>query len=137
MFTYIKCYRENRRLVRDIQAADYQVMTQLDEISKLKLDVKRAEEITEARKADLTKVRAELTKTKKLVREQTGADLLVNALRELGVVPPAGVKDRFTEDIRLRNQMAAAQQQGLWLGDARGQSLPAQSSGLNGIFGIG
>jgi len=56
------------------------------------------------------KLKTELNKTKKLVREQTGADLLVNALTELGVVPrPEKAPDPYQEQTRLRDQMAAMQ----------------------------
>lgn len=122
-----KTFRENRRLVKDLRTADAVHMAQLDEISKLNAGLKMASGLAEDRALELATVKSKLTKTKKLVREQTGADLLVNALIELGVVPkPTPEYDSFA-------RQAALQQQ---LGSSRSM---AQSNyrGLSGLAGMG
>ncbi len=72
-------------------------------INELKSDVKRRDE-------KIAGLEKQVLEASKMIREQTGADLLVNALRELGVVPkPDYPLDSFKEQQRLNDQMARAQ----------------------------
>jgi hypothetical protein len=129
---WVQDFFELRRIRRDLRTADAVHIKSLDEISDLNkanaLHETRYKELSIATAARTKKLRAELTKTKKLVREQSGADLLVNALRELGVVPKApGKHDCFREDTRLQAQAQA-------MGQQQGQSL-SQAMGLGNILG--
>lgn len=126
-----KTFRENRRLVRDLRTADAVHMQQLDEIAKLTARLKTAGSLADDRGRELQAAKAKLTKTKKLVRDQTGADLLVNALRELGVIPkPEKNYDAYAEQNRLMSQARSMGQQ---QGSALGQALGGQA-GFGGLF---
>lgn len=126
-----KTFRENRRLVRDLRTADAVHMQQLDEIAKLTARLKTAGSLADDRGRELQAAKAKLTKTKKLVREQTGADLLVNALRELGVIPKPEKYNAYTEQDRLMSQARAMGQQ---QGSALGQALGGGQAGFGGLF---
>lgn len=119
-----RTFMENRRLVRDLRTADAVHMAQLDEISKLNAGLKMASSLAEDRALELATVKSKLTKTKKLVREQTGADLLVNALIELGVVPkPTPEYDSFAQQAALQQQL--------------GSMAQSNYRGLSGLAGMG
>jgi hypothetical protein len=109
----MKSFFENRRLRRDLRTADKVHMDQLDEISGLKKDISRLVAENNEQQRILKGVKSDLTKVRKQVRDQTGADLLVNALRELGVVPkPNNHTDHFKEGARLQ-QLAQQQHNAL------------------------
>jgi hypothetical protein len=127
---WVQDFFELRRLRRDLRTADAVHIKSLDEISDLKkanaLHEVRYKEVCDATAARAKKLRADLKKTKALVREQSGADLLVNALRELGVVPKApGKHDCFREDARLQAQAQA-------MGQQQGNAFARQLGGLGG-----
>lgn len=128
----MKSFFENRRLRKDLSTADAVHMVQLDDLAKLRKEVALHETRYKELSDTLSSTRSKLTKTRKLVRAQTGADLLVNALRELGVVPkPDNHTDRFKEAARLQTQ-ANAMAQGQH-GGGLGQQLGGQG-GLGGLF---
>jgi hypothetical protein len=80
-------------------------------------EAKRVEEV-------LRNKEAEITKLKKMVREQSEADLLINALKAVGVIKDSGGTDYQQEAGRLERQREAAKQrafQGSGL-SARGQA---------------
>ena len=80
---------------------------------------------------DNNKLKGEVAKLKKLVREQTSADLLVNALRAVGVIrdaPPMGDMHYQNEQSRLYNMQNQA-------GMAQSPSMLGALGGLGrGIF---
>lgn len=125
-----RTYFENRELKGTIAQLDLEMGDKADEVRKLHREsVKRDNQLSEQYKK-VQKLQTELDKTKKLVREQTGADLLVNALMELGVVPrKASVPDAYAEQDRLRQQMAAMQ-------NSYEYSRGNQQSGLAGLGGL-
>ena len=86
-----ECRKLNAKLQTahaDLEFANTEKNRQAEEIAKLKRELKQAGET---------------------IREQTGADLLVNALRELGVLPKPEKYDAFAEQQRLLAQMQAGQ----------------------------
>ena len=79
-------------------------------INELKSDVEFEKSEVKRRDEKIKSLQKQVLEASKMVREQTGADLLVNALRELGVVPkPDYPLDSFKEQQRLNDQMARAQ----------------------------
>jgi len=73
------------------------------------------------------KVQEERDKLKKIVREQTEADLLINSLKAVGIIREDKKVDYFAEDSRLR---ALSQQAGMM-----NTSNPYGYSAFGGIFG--
>ncbi len=125
-----KTYLENRRLKAALETADIKVLDAKEERNEAKeksLELQRDFHNLKTAHSDAV---TQLEKTKKLVREQTGADLLVNALRELGVVPKPAKYDSFAEQARLQGQLGGLgglqQQQARQLG---------QASQFGGLFG--
>jgi hypothetical protein len=128
-------YFDNRQLKKEIIALDESLVS-LSRKIEIERDAKVKAEIS-ARKlvADLEKVKSELDaakrkilKLKETVREQTGADLLVNALRELGVIPKSKESpDGFIEQDRLLNQLN--QQRGNAMQSGFPQSLGSAALG--------
>ena len=108
MFNFVQDFFELRRLRRDLRIADSTHMQQLDQISQLERRVTELEgDLTVAKKATSIE-RGKVTKLRKQVRDQTGADLLVNALRELGVIPkPTKDYDAHAEAGCLQGQLNA------------------------------
>lgn len=117
---WVSDFFELRRLRRDLRTADAVHLKQTDEISDLKRELSTRQSTIDAQVTNLKKVRADLTKTRKKIRDQTGADLLVNALRELGVMPKPEKYDAFGEANRLQEM---ANQQNRALGQQSQQGL--------------
>lgn len=121
-------YFELRQLRKDVQALDrdndYQKRERETADRKVREAERRIDKLT-GEKAALEKAKENLSKK---VREQTGADLLVNALRELGVLPKPEKYDAFAEQARLQQQFRGTQQ---------AQYGQAQDSGLGSLLGGG
>ena len=112
----MKSFFENRRLRRDLRIADQQIFQKEKYIAELKSDRDKARNTIDKQTENLSRKNAEIRKLRKQIRDQTGADLLVNALRELGVIPkPTKNYDSFAEANRLQ---AIANQQNRALGQA-------------------
>ena len=124
---WVEDYFELRRLRRDLRIADNVSMGYLDQIGELKKEVADKQATIDKQLGNLKSVRADLRKAREQIREQTGADLLVNALRELGVVPKPGKYDAFKEADRLQS---LANQQSRALGQYQGAGLANQLGGL-------
>lgn len=138
-------YFENRQLKKEIERLEGEITEaneyarekehiineQLNHVEKLKA---KNDEIRMERE----KAYARISELNGIVRDQTGADLLVNALKELGVIP--AIKDEpqpnpFSEAERLQKQMAELRQS-----DQRGDfggygSGSGQSRGINSLLG--
>ncbi len=108
---------ENRKLKKKLMRSMEREDETMAANSELRQKLKEANDFADhqqdrikrldGRIADLEK---QVLEASKMIREQTGADLLVNALRELGVVPkPDYPLDSFKEQQRLNDQMARAQ----------------------------
>ena len=117
---WVQDFFELRRLRRDLRIADDQIFHKDEYISKLKSERDKARNEIEDIKRTLSSERSKVTKLRKQVRDQTGADLLVNALRELGVIPKPEKYDSFAEANRLQN---IANQQARALGQQQGTGL--------------
>ncbi len=109
---------ENRKLKKKLMRSMEREDKTMAANSELRQKLKEANDFADhqqdrikrldGRIADLEK---QVLEASKMIREQTGADLLVNALRELGVVPkPSKEYNPFKEQQRLNDQMARAQQ---------------------------
>lgn len=128
-----KQYLDNRRLVRDLRSADHQVIQLTEDVRKLKAEIKSKEGDNSNLVKSQTKLRSEVGKLKKRIREQCGADLLVNALVELGVVPkPSKDYDSSDEDHRLRSQLSASAQSNYGLSVLQQQGLGSYMGGSHG-----
>ena len=103
-----------------------QVLDLTEDLSKLKENHARvmAERQEQLNRADT--LSRELTKTKKTLREQTEADLLVNALKALKIIPDDIPIDHFAESARLQHQLSAYNQ---------GVAKMAQSTSPLGLAG--
>ena len=138
---FVQDFFELRRLRRDLRTADAVHLQQTDEIAQLKKDIARHKtsynELAEASKKSTQKLRADLAKTRKLVREQTAADMLVISLRELGVLPADKKDDRtFKQLQRQLHRTDQALQQARRIENRLSCPPDALGSGLNGIFGV-
>jgi len=125
---------ESRELKKEIVSLDEKIDQSKRELVSAQVAKNDSDVKIESLKSELAKVKKEAAKTAKLVREQTGADLLVNALRELGVIPPEkeGKKvDHFSQADILNRQMAAAQSQSSQFGGY------GQRSSLGNLIGAG
>jgi hypothetical protein len=69
-----------------------------------------AARLMEEAKKELVEAKAEITKLKKMVREQSEADLLINALKAVGMIKDSGGTDYQQEAGRLERQREAAKQ---------------------------
>lgn len=58
---------------------------------------------------DKESIQSELDKAVKLIREQSEADILLNALKAVGIIHSKTKCNYMGEDFRLRQQMACAQ----------------------------
>ena len=127
-------FLEKRVLKKEIESLDKKLEAAIyDRNSADKRSAGYATKIN-AMSIELTNANDALAKTAKLVRDQTGADLLVNALKELGVIPLAEKEpDHFAESVRLNNQAAAMRAQS----DQNNQSAYYSQSSLGNIFGGG
>ena len=105
---WVSDFFELRRLRRDLRIADGVHMNQQAEIDDLKGQIKDLKSTQENLRQEAANHKRTVTNLRKQVREQNGADLLVNALRELGVVPKApGKHDCFREATRLQSSIDA------------------------------
>lgn len=121
-------YIELRQLRKDVKQLDrdndYQKEARETAERKLREAERRIEKLTRE-KETVEKSRA---KFKALVREQTGADLLVNALIQLGVVPkPEKNYDAFAQQNALLNQLGQQPNHGL--------HAAQRNAGLGDAFG--
>ena len=75
-------------------------------------------------KSEKDKLTKDCAKLSKLVREQSEADLLINALKAVGIIEEKEEKqpDHFSERDRLQRQMSLARQAGI-------QNIPTGSLG--------
>lgn len=124
-------YFENRKLKKDLLEADRRIeileMRKADlERDIRKQEMKRADarKDAEREKKKVAKLEKELAEKDAIIREQTAADLLVNALQALGVVPPKkesapDAASYFDQQNRLMQQMANAGRQQGSVGDSR------------------
>jgi hypothetical protein len=133
-------YFENRELKAEIVQADIDIdelksklKDKIDKNVSLASSLQLSEEKLETSKGLVTKKNKEIEKINKLVRDQTGADLLVNALTELGVIPKEDKRnDSFAEQdrlLRLRNSLAAQQQGSINFASAQGGALSQNALG--------
>ncbi len=119
-------YFENRQLKKEIKTLDRDLDYHKRERESAERKVNELERNITAQKDSYSKLEKQRDKYKKLVRQQTGADLLVNALIELGVVPkPEPEYDAYARQNALLQQLGGQQ-------SAYGQ---AQQAGLANIFG--
>lgn len=97
-----------------------------DLAGKITLLTQETDRIREAAK----QIIQERDKLKTMVRDQTEADLLFNALQAVGIIPKAKTADYFARDASLRT----LQQQAMAIG-APGQQMSAPWSSLLGGIG--
>lgn len=117
--------KDNRSLARDIEYADDARKKAERELRDLKFE---HDKLT----AKLKKQETANTKLRDTIREQTAADLLVNALIGLGVVPkPTQNYDPFEEQKRLAGQ----QQLAGMVKPVRGNPALSGQNALGNIFG--
>lgn len=90
-----------------------------------------ARELISELRADLASLKKDNQKISKLVREQTEADLLINALKAVGIIKDDAEKqpDRFAEQGRLNEQLQRA------LGPSALQSGRGEAGGVLGSLG--
>jgi len=105
MFKLKHVARENLKLREQIIDASKDLESALRE--KESIDVTRRQQAETIQ--ILTK---ELNSTKKKIREQTEADLLINALKALKIIPEnkSGEVDYYAQGARLQNQLSQARQ---------------------------
>jgi small-conductance mechanosensitive channel len=103
-------------------------------LSQSTIDLELANTKANDQEQIIAQLKRELNEANEKIREQTGADLLVNALRELGVVPkPAPKYDAFAEQARLHQLLYKDNRD---LGNQRaGQSAQAHRTGLSDVLG--
>ena len=131
-------YFANRQLKQELRTMDELLTTKEMAIENAIRDRNKAQsEIAEVTtkslmvKEQLAQANKEIKDLKKLIREQTGADLLVNALRELGVVPKSEKSpDSFNEAARLQERASSLNNQ-----SGLAQYSMRNLSGLQGYTG--
>jgi hypothetical protein len=134
-------YFENRELKQEVKRQDKEIKVLTSDVAiardkteKLEYAARTAKREKETTDKEFKKAKADLVKVKALLRQQTGADLLVNALTELGVIPkPEKAPDAFARQSELLQQMGNARQSSF----TQGQFNPQGSvfSGLSGLIG--
>jgi len=115
-------FTENRKLKREVNVISDEnnslrerIDDKISEIAVLsKTHVKMAGEL-KALTAEATKIEGERDELKKMVREQTEADLLINALKGLGIIKKPAKYDAFERQASLQAQrdQAAGMNSGL------------------------
>ena len=102
-------YFENRELRNALDQADLDSEVAKGILQDAIAKRREAEIEVNALTQEVNRLVKKLDKANEKIRDQTGADLLVNALRELGVVPkPEKHNDSFAEEARLRAQLDLA-----------------------------
>ena len=136
----LKMIRTNLQLRNEMKGMGKQIVDLRGDVGKLTCErafmadkAVRLEQTLMERDAELKAVTAERDKLSKLVREQTRADLLLNALESIGIVRD----DRRSDDyIAEAARLSDIQRQ---MGSPR-QGLPYGTGnpfGLSGVFGSG
>lgn len=119
-----KTKKENESLRKEINLLEDKVSNLnkacISEISRRKTAEERYSEICKKNK-----------ELKGVIRDQTDADLLINALKSIGIIKEEKKTDHYAEEQRLMalRQMAGLQGQSLW--DPR----RATSQGLSSLWG--
>ncbi len=114
-------YFENRQLKKEIKTLDRDLDYEKRERQSAERKTREAETKITNLTHKLETAEKSRAKFKKLVREQTGADLLVNALIQLGVVPkPEENYDAFARQNALLGQLGQQQNYGLSAADRQG-----------------
>lgn len=101
LFRFFRGDRKLRKELQALQEKNEELAGRIDTITEANLH-------QSGKIAGLEKL---IRKQKELVREQTKADLLLNALKAVGMVKDNAPKDYFAEARRLR-ELQAAQMQG-------------------------
>lgn len=134
MFDWLKNRGEIRNLRRELRLADDLNVTLNEQIAKLKKQLAAMENVRDEMANQRDKALKDAEKWKKEVREQTAADLLVNALRGLGMLPATNpAPDPFSEAARLRNMQQAASRHVAGSLNQLDRSLDDLSNYLGGI----
>lgn len=111
MIDWLKMRKQNRNLKRELRLADGQIEQLNEQISALQKRLKGVDNELDEVKRKLSTERGRTTKLRKEVRDQAAADLLVNALRALGVAPaPNNHTDYHAEAARLQSSFDRQQQ---------------------------
>ena len=130
-------YLELRQLRKDVKQLDRDNSFERSRREEAESKQRKAEQTVREKDREIEKLNKRITKLEgdnkkqaEVIRDQTGADLLVNALRELGVVPkPEKAPDPYAEQVRLMEQMRAAAPPGY-----QGQAQHV-GSGLSSLLG--
>ena len=132
MIDWLKMRKQNRNLKRELRLADGQIETLNEQISAMKKEALAKQDKIDDMGRSLQKERTLVRKLRKEVRDQAAADLLVNALRALGVVPaPNNHTDYHIEAARLQSNFDRQQSA---LGKQQAANRLAGLGGAPGLF---
>jgi septal ring factor EnvC (AmiA/AmiB activator) len=116
---------EKIRLKKENDKLYMEIINLKDEIIDLKNKLNKAEADIVTIKNNSKKIESERNKLRNMVREQTEADLLINALKSVGII-----KTEKDQDFHARaNQLQQMQQSALGMNTHLGEGL--------GYFGLG
>ncbi len=105
---------DNRKQILTLKAENLdlleKVALQRSNVSHLESKIKETTEKLDKAETAITKIKKEREKLKTMVREQTGADLLINALKSIGVISETAKTDYFNEVAKLQAMASSAQQ---------------------------
>jgi len=126
MFENLKKLKSQESEIKQLEDHCVELRISRDEVQH---DLDSANERGNAAIKQVADATAERDKFKKLVREQTEADLLINALKAVGMIKDEKPCNYMEEGRRLmaQQQMAGARDSGMYYGGAQ--------SGLRSIFG--
>lgn len=105
----VKRLKSENQLLLDSKKSNALTMISQDDCNKsLANRLKDAGKLKDKAHKELSEAKAEINKLKKMVREQSEADLLINALKAVGMIKDSGGTNYQQEAARLQAQSAAA-----------------------------
>ena len=125
---------EIQQLKSDLLTKSEEIERLLEKNNDLTLELNKELSARQQMKQNYEKVSAELSKIKGIVREQTNADLLFNALQSVGIIQDKGKTDYKDKDNVYRQRLALLQAMNSNARDLTGYM--AQSLG-NSLLGRG
>ena len=100
---------EIQQLKSDLLTKSEEIERLLEKNNDLTLELNKELSARQQMKQNYEKVSAELSKIKGIVREQTNADLLFNALQSVGIIQDKGKTDYKDKDNVYRQRLALLQ----------------------------
>lgn len=134
-------YMFNGKIKAELEEVKAELFKMQSDNKSLRISASKHDDVVNKMTIASKKIEKERDELKEIVRKQTGADLLVNALEAVGIIKieKKDIKRNIDEENRLqliRNNQAAQYNQKQWAGDLSSLANNISGGGLAGsLFG--